>query len=247
MTGSTRRLLSVGALVAALLTALLGAPALLSPAHADSTGTTPQTLHFTSDPPTDAIVGYRYNYVVTAESSSGLPVVLSADPATPACTVSPEPPFIYGNVIADHAGPCTVFADQPGDATYAPAPRISMTFQIGKESTTLAPKTANKGLLGLTPTTFKAGLTYTGWFGPGHGAQFPYVGQEVTFSVGGKPVCTATTVAADDGSMFGTGLATCKATLGLAAALRYNTYTVSYGGSADYAGSTATGKLQSLS
>lgn len=245
MTGSTRRRLSIIG-IATATTAVLAVSA-SGPARADTTGTTPQTLHFTSAPPTDAIVNYRYDYAVTAESSSGLPVVLSADPSTPACSVSPDPPFIYGNVAAVHAGPCTVFADQPGDATYAAAPRISMTFQIAKESTTLVARPVAKGLLGLAPTTFKAGLTYRGWFGPGYGAQFAYPGQQVTFRVGGKVMCTATTVSASDGTMFGTGLATCKAKIGLRAATRYSTYTATYAGSEDYAGSSATGKLQPLS
>lgn len=217
--------------------------AVSAPAHADPEGL-PQTLYFTSEPPTDAVVGYRYFYAVTAESSSGLPVELSADPSTPACGVSPVPPFIYGNVVPLHAGTCTVFADQPGNEEYAAAERISMTFEIARELTVLEAKKATKGILGLSGTVFSANLRYQGWFGPSYGALFPYTGQEVTFSVGGKKICTGTTKAVDDGSMFGAAIATCKAPIGVNAALTQSTYTAAFEGSQDYLPATATGVLR---
>ncbi|MFL6155610.1 MAG: hypothetical protein ACJ72D_05960 [Marmoricola sp.] len=239
MTGSTsRRLLAAAVLVLAPL-------AVLSPAGADVTGTTPQTLHFTSDPPTDAIVGYRFLYAVTAESSSGLPVVYSGDPSSDVCQVVNEEPFIYGNVSPDHAGLCTVYVDQPGNDVYAPAPRITMHFQIGRELTTLDAAKASKGVLGLSFTTFSADLHYRGWFGPGYGALFAYPDQLIVFRVGGKVMCTATTVQKDDGTFFGGGVATCKAKIGPNLALKYNSYTATYGGSRDYLPSTATRKFGS--
>ncbi len=227
----------------ALLATLALTFAVLPSAHADPEKR-PQTLHFTSEPPTDAIVGYRYGYAVTAESSSGLPVQLTGDQDTPACVVSPFPPFIYGNVSARHAGTCTVFADQPGDDEYASAERISMTFAIARELTTLVAKKATKGALGLSGTTFSADLRYRGWFGPGYGAMFGYVGQVVTFSVGGKKICSATTKAVDDGSMFGAAIATCKAPIGVNSALTRSTYTAAFAGAADYLPSTAVGQLR---
>jgi hypothetical protein len=237
MTGSTTRRL----LVAAVL--VLAPLAVLSPAGAEVTGTTPQTIHFTSDPPTDAIVGYRYLYGVTAESSSGLPVVYSGDPSSDVCSVYDEEPFIYGNVSPDHAGTCTVHVDQPGNGVYAPAPRITMTFQIGREATFLYPAKASKGVLGTSYTTFKANLTQRGWYGPGYGAEFAYTDQLVVFRVGGKVMCTGTTVFVDDGSIFGAATATCRAKIGLNLALKYNSYTATYGGSRDYLPSTATRKF----
>ena len=204
----------------------------------------PQTLHFTSPPITDAIVGYRYYYAVTAESSSGLPVVLTGDPNTPACFVTSDPPFIYGNVIPEHAGPCRVFADQPGNDEYLPAARISTTFDIARELTTLDAAKASKGVLGISGTTFSADLHSRGWFGPGYGAMFAYPGQTVSFYVGGKLICSAVTVQKDDGTFFGGGIATCKAPIGVQAALKYNTYTAKFAGSQDYLPSTAIGKLQ---
>lgn len=204
----------------------------------------PQTLHFTLPPISDAIVGYRYGYAVTAESSSGLPVTLTGDPGAPVCSVGSEPPFIYGNVSALHAGTCNVYANQPGNDEFLPAQQIVYSFQIGRESTDLVAYKASKGVLGISGTTFKADLHYTGWFGPGYGAQFAYPGQTVKFYVGGKLICSAVTVQMDDGTFFGGGIATCKAPIGVQAALKYNTYTAVYGGSQDYLPATAIGKLQ---
>ena len=241
MTGSlVRRAITLAALVAAPLAVPL---ALAGPADADVSGTTPQAIEFTSEPITDAIVGYRYNYAVTAESTSGLPVVLSTDPASDVCEVGPEPPFVMGNVVPIHAGTCTVYADQPGNDEYAPAPRISLTFEIGKEATTITPLRAGRGVFGLSTTTFSATLTRRGWFGPGYGAEFPYLEQRIVFRVGNKVMCSADTVPYDDGSFFGSAIATCKAKLGLDLALTKKTFTATYDGSRDYAASTATRKL----
>jgi len=230
-------------LAALALTLTLAQVAVAVPAHAE-TEKLPQTLHFTAEPPTDAIVGYRYNYVMTAESSSGLPVVLTADPSTPACAVSPEPPFIYGNVVPVHGGTCTVFADQPGDDQYAPAERISVSFEIARELTTLEAATATKGLLGLAGTTFSANLHRRGWFGPGYGAMFPYAGQEVVFSVAGRKVCTGTTKVVDDGTFFGGAVATCKASIGVYAALTQHSYTARFAGDQDFLPVAAVGQLK---
>ncbi len=215
---------------------------LAAPANAEEK--LPQTLRFTSEAPTDAIVGYRYHYAVTAESSSGLPVELSADPSTPACGVSPSPPFIYGNVIALHGGTCRVFADQPGNDEYAPAERIVMTFEIARELTTLDAARATKGILGLSATTFSANLHRRGWFGPGYGALFGYGDQQVSFFVGGRKVCTATTVPVDDGTFYGGAIATCKAPIGVSAALTQRTYEARFAGNQDYLPVTAVGVLR---
>jgi hypothetical protein len=211
-------------------------------ARSDAVAKTAQTLQFTSQPPTDAIVNFRWAYVVTAESSSGLPVVLTADPNTPACHVD-DGPFPYGNVWADHAGPSTVFADQPGNDEYLPADRISMTFDIARELTFLDASDASKGVLGITPTTFKANLRLRGWWGPSYGAAEPFAGQQVSFYVGGKLMCSATTVLVDDGTFFGAAIASCKAAIGLRAALKDDSYTATYAGNQDYLPSTAVGKL----
>jgi hypothetical protein len=48
----------------------------------------------------------------------------------------------------------------------------------------------------------------------------------------------------DTGTFPGSAVATCKATIGLSAALKYKSYTATYAGSQDYKPSTATGVLQ---
>ncbi|MBO9519939.1 MAG: hypothetical protein J7518_00260 [Nocardioidaceae bacterium] len=207
----------------------------------------PQTLHFTSDVPTGIVAFARYGAAVTAESSSGLPVTLSVEPGNPVCSVGPEPPFIHGNVGIGHAGTCTVYADQAGDDQYAPAERIEMSFEVGRVPTGLFAAKASKGALGLTPTTFRAALRYDGWFGPNE-ATLPFPGQLVTFSVAGKTMCSATTVYVQDdtvfGEFFGSAIATCKAPIGLANALKQSTYTATFAGTPDYLPSTATGVLK---
>ena len=204
-----------------------------------------QTLHFTTEPPVDAIVAFRYNYEVDAASSSGLPVTLTSDPSTPACHISPfSGGPIYGDVVASHAGTCRIFADQPGNDEYSAAERITMTFQIARELTTLDAAKASKGLLGISGTTFSADLHRRGWFGPSYGAMFAFPGQTVKFYVGGKLICSAVTQLKDDGTFFRGGVATCKAPIGVQAALKYNSYTAVYEGEQDSLPSTAVGKLQ---
>lgn len=203
-----------------------------------------QTIQFTSEPVTGAKVNDRYGWVVTAESSSGLPVTLSTDAGSPVCQVSPLPPFIYGNVSAYNAGTCTIHADQAGNDEYLPAPQATMSFEVARESTDLVAAPASKGVLGVSGTTFSADLHYTGWFGPGYGAQFPYPDQRVKFYVGGTLICSAVTVLKDDGTFFGGAIATCKAPIGVQAALKYHSYTAVYEGSQNYLPSTAVGKLQ---
>ena len=203
-----------------------------------------QTIHFTSAPVTGAKVNDRYGWAVTAESSSGLPVTLSTDAGSPVCQVSPFPPFIYGNISAYHAGTCNVYANQAGNDEYLPAAQQVYSFEVAREATDLVAAKASKGVLGISGTTFSASLHHNGWFGPSYGGGFPYPGQTIKFYVGGKLICSAVTVQKDDGTFFGGGVATCKAPIGVQAALKYNSYTAVYEGSQDYLPSTAIGKLQ---
>lgn len=84
-------------------------------ATSDQTITFP-TLHntvFNAAPP-----------VPTATASSGLPVAYSS--LTPGvCTSTPS-----GEIRFIRAGTCTIAADQRGDATWNPAPRVARTFQV---------------------------------------------------------------------------------------------------------------------
>jgi hypothetical protein len=84
----------------------------------------PQTISFTSAAPTSAAVGGPA-YTLVAAASSGLPVVFSASPgSTGVCAVSGS------TVTFSGAGTCTILADQPGSASYEPAPQVQQTFSV---------------------------------------------------------------------------------------------------------------------
>jgi hypothetical protein len=91
-------------------------------------GLAPQTISFTSSPPSSATVGDP-DYVVSASATSGLAVAFSAATSSAGiCTVSGS----SVNFVA--AGTCTINADQPGDASYEAAPRVQQSFTIGGPS-----------------------------------------------------------------------------------------------------------------
>jgi hypothetical protein len=83
----------------------------------------PQTITFTSTPP--AADRTDPPYIVTATSTSGLAVVFTTDPSSAGvCSVS-------GNSVSfSGRGTCIVYANQPGDANYLPAPQVQQVFQI---------------------------------------------------------------------------------------------------------------------
>ena len=81
----------------------------------------PQTVAFTSAPPTPATVGGRY--AATAAATSGRAAAVTS--LTPAVC-----PLAAGTVTFAAAGTCTLAADQPGDTTYAAAPQVTQTFTI---------------------------------------------------------------------------------------------------------------------
>jgi len=215
---------------------------LLSPplAGADDSGKQSQTVSFTSTPPSgeDWVngstygPGWNFGYVARASATSGLPVTYSIAPASAdVCSISgvyqDDPFFGTGAAIAfDGAGTCTINADQAGDDAYQPAEQVSQSFVIEKAPTRLEPVKATKGFPGLAPSTFTATLSTAailqqyspGWLG--------YPDRVVTFSVAGKPVCSATTDR--------NGHATCTATLGLLTWLTQTGFTASYAGDVNY-------------
>lgn len=84
------------------------------------TGDTPQTIDFPALTDTPLTTG---TVSVNATATSSLPVGFTG--ATPAvCTVS------GGTVSLVSVGICTIDADQPGDGTYQPAPRIVRSFSV---------------------------------------------------------------------------------------------------------------------
>ncbi len=81
----------------------------------------PQTISFTSNPPSPAQLGA--SYLVGAGSTSGLPVTItSLTPAT--CTVSGT------SVTFVAIGTCTIAADQPGNAAFLPAPEATQSVSV---------------------------------------------------------------------------------------------------------------------
>lgn len=85
---------------------------------------TAQTIVF--DPLPDRTYGDAA-FTVAATASSNLPVTFSA---TGNCSVA-------GNLVTvTTPGPCTITANQAGDATYAPAPPVSQPFTINKAQPT---------------------------------------------------------------------------------------------------------------
>ena len=72
-------------------------------------------------------------FVITATSSSGLPVDFST--STPSiCTVTSGPPIAGGSsakVVLSGVGTCTLVAQQPGDQIFInPAPAVTQTFNV---------------------------------------------------------------------------------------------------------------------
>jgi hypothetical protein len=89
-----------------------------------ASGTTSQTITFTSTPPANPMVGGPA-YLATAMATSGLPVVLSIDVVSGAvCSID------QGFVSFIGSGDCTIDANQGGDANYAPAPQVQQTFAV---------------------------------------------------------------------------------------------------------------------
>jgi hypothetical protein len=217
-----RTLLAVSGLAAAL--AVVIAPPTVAAA------TQAQTVAFTSIPPEDAdwFTGDKFGigYVAQASASSGLPVTFSVSPASAGvCSLSdfwaPEPTRAAIRFLGP--GTCTIHADQPGTEEYLPADQASQSFVIDKVQPSLS-GLRQKSTTGRT-RTFRALLMAPTMLSSFYWGMWGLPDQLVTFSVGGKPVCSGTT--------NGQGVATCSATLGLADWMRVR-FTASYAGDAMY-------------
>jgi Ethanolamine utilization protein EutJ (predicted chaperonin) len=91
-----------------------------------------QTITFTSSAPTNAHAGDP-PYEVMATAGSGLPVSLSIDPGSSSVCA------LDGNTVSYTAnGICTIDADRPGNAQYAPAPRAHQSFGVGMTAQTIS-------------------------------------------------------------------------------------------------------------
>jgi hypothetical protein len=158
----------------------------------------PQTIVFSSAPPTGAVVGDPA-YTVAASASSGLPVVFSAAAASAGvCTVTGS------SVVPVGAGTCLVNADQFGSARYQPA-HVLQSFAVGAAAgsrsvqtiqVTSSPPTA--AVIGGSPYTLTAtassGLPVALSVAPPSTAVCALAGTTVSFT--GAGTCT---VEADQG------------------------------------------------
>lgn len=118
-------------------------------------GQTAQTISFGQAPS----VAAGGTGTVTATATSSLPVTFSVTPNNGRCTLS-------GSTVTGVAqGVCTVYADQAGNATYAPAPQAMSAFSIlpgnvtAPTSPTITSITAGPGraTINFTPPTNTGG------------------------------------------------------------------------------------------
>jgi hypothetical protein len=186
----------------------------------------PQSIEFTSTPPDHATYGGAAYDVSAVAVPSGLTPVVFTSGMPRVCQVSGSTVTFVG------VGTCLVRASQAGDNTYEAARVVTQSFDVGRAGTTIDPSAASKGVLGLTATTFTATLVRSD--SPA-GVPRVLAGETLTFVVGGKTMCSATTDIH--------GVATCSAPIGLVSALTQKTYTATFAGSGVYEPSSSTGTL----
>lgn len=130
----------------------------------------PQTITFMSAPPSSAVAGG--SFVVSATSSSGLPVLLHlmSRSNTPACSwiepptevglepslprSEPEPRSPSATVYLVSTGTCTVEASGEGNTEYEEPPRVSQTIKV-------APNSSEQITFASSPTNAGVGGSYT--------------------------------------------------------------------------------------
>jgi hypothetical protein len=86
----------------------------------------PQTITFTSVPPTGAVVGGASYSVTATGGASGAPIVFTIDAsASSVCSITDSTVSFIGE------GTCVVDANQAGDTLYDTAPQARQTFIVG--------------------------------------------------------------------------------------------------------------------
>jgi streptogramin lyase len=93
---------------------------------------TPQTITFTSTPPSAAV--YSGSYTPVAAGGSGQPVKFTVDPASTAgaCKINSSGAASFTGV-----GTCIIDANQAGNADWLPAPQVQQSFTIGQAAQTI--------------------------------------------------------------------------------------------------------------
>jgi aspartate 1-decarboxylase len=132
----------------------------------------PQAVTFTSTAPAAAVVGGP-GYTPTATGgASGNPVTLTVDASTSAtCSIS------GGVVTYQHAGSCTIDADQAGAMDYLAANQVQQSYAVGKGAQAIS-------FTSTAPSNAKVGDTYSVTATGGAS------GNPVVLSSGSPAVCT---------------------------------------------------------
>jgi hypothetical protein len=163
-------------------------------------GLVAQAISFTSTPPSGALVGDPA-YLVSATSSSGLPVIFTADASSAGvCTVSGSTVSLVG------AGTCVIDADQSGNGTYQAAAQVQQSFAIATPSlsvqsinfTSASPSGAAVGGTYAVAATASSGLSVTFSVAPASAGVCTIAGATVSFV--GTGTCTINANQAGDAS-----------------------------------------------
>lgn len=153
---------------------------------------TNQTITFTSTPPANPTVNSTYTPTATA-TPSGLPVTFTIDASTAGnCSIS------GGTVTFTAAAPCTINANQAGNATYNAAPQVQQQItNVGKADQTIiftSPIPPNPTVNSTyTPTAIAtpSGLTVTFTIDASSSANCSITGGVVTFTNVGSCIVNA--------------------------------------------------------
>ncbi len=104
-----------------------------------------QTINFTTLPPSTA--AYQSSFKVVATASSGLPVTFTS------AGVCSNVGATY--TMTNSTGTCSVFANQAGSTTYAPAPQVTKTVTATGPLVSVSPSAINFGTVYLGSITTK--------------------------------------------------------------------------------------------
>ena len=146
----------------------------------------PQTVTFTSSPPSPAVYGGSYT-PAAAGGGSGNPVVFSIDASSVGCSLA-------GNTVTfTGIGTCVLDANQAGNSSYSAAPQVQQTFSIVRAALTVTASSPSM-TYGHTPPAITP--IYSG-----------FVNGDQASSLTTQPACSTTATAA---SAVGSYPSTCQ-------------------------------------